>query len=234
MDDSDYAELLRRTMADLTRTASHPSAIGITLRGVTEACVELVTGAASADVLVITDPDDFESLAATSPLSENLDRAQRQFGEGPCLNAASGNPVVRCDDLRDDSRWPRFAKAAVAAGVHSMLSFQLFTHDDRLAALNIVGEQAHCFGTEAEALGAMLATHCAIALIADNREHQFQSALASRDVIGQAKGRIMERFDVDAVRAFDLLKRLSQDSNTKIIDVATQVVTRGSESRTRN
>jgi len=51
----------------------------------------------------------------------------------------------------------------------------------------------------------MLATHAAIALIADDERLQFQSALASRDIIGQAKGKIMERFNVDAVRAFELL-----------------------------
>ena len=56
----------------------------------------------------------------------------------------------------------------------------------------------------------MLATHAAIALIADDERLQFQSALASRDIIGQATGKIMERFDVDAVRAFELLRSLSQ------------------------
>ena len=53
---------------------------------------------------------------------------------------------------------------------------------------------------------------------------QFRSALASRDVIGQAKGIIMERFDVDAVRAFEMLRRLSQDSNTPVADVARRLI----------
>ena len=35
----------------------------------------------------------------------------------------------------------------------------------------------------------------------------------------------MERFDIDAVAAFDLLKRLSQDSNTKLVDIARQITT---------
>jgi AmiR/NasT family two-component response regulator len=52
------------------------------------------------------------------------------------------------------------------------------------------------------------------------RHDQFRSALASRDIIGQAKGVIMERFNLDAVEAFDLLTRLSQRSNTKLIDIA--------------
>jgi AmiR/NasT family two-component response regulator len=73
----------------------------------------------------------------------------------------------------------------------------------------------------------MFATHAALALIADDKQGQFASALASRDLIGQAKGHIMERFDVDAVRAFELLRTLSQTSNTRLTEVAAKVVSRG-------
>ena len=75
----------------------------------------------------------------------------------------------------------------------------------------------------------MFATHAALAIIAHNKELQFQSALASRDVIGQAKGRIMERFDVGAVRAFELMVKISQETNTRVADIAAQIVARGSD-----
>ena len=52
------------------------------------------------------------------------------------------------------------------------------------------------------------------------RHNQFRSALVSRDIIGQAKGVIMERFNLDAVEAFEVLTRLSQQSNIKVIDIA--------------
>jgi hypothetical protein len=80
-----------------------------------------------------------------------------------------------------------------------------------MGALNLFGVEPDVFTTDSEAVGAMLATHAAIAPIADDVRLQFQSALASRDIIGQAKGMIMERFEVDAVRAFEVLTRLSQD-----------------------
>ncbi|WP_422336021.1 ANTAR domain-containing protein [Rhodococcus sp. (in: high G+C Gram-positive bacteria)] len=54
-----------------------------------------------------------------------------------------------------------------------------------------------------------------------------QSALLTRGIIGQAKGMIMERFDVDAVRAFELLTALSQQTNTKLNAVAAQIVQQG-------
>lgn len=137
--------------------------------------------------------------------------------------------MVKCNDLREDSRWPRFAEAAVAAGIHSLKSFQLYTHNARMGALNLFGTEPDVFTSESEAVGAMLATHAAVALIADDERLQFKSALASRDIIGQAKGMIMERFDVDAVRAFELLTRLSQTSNTRFALVAEELVSRGRE-----
>jgi hypothetical protein len=156
---------------------------------------------------------------------------QRRFRQGPCLDAAVGHSVILCNDLGKDSRWPQFAKAAIAAGVHAMLSFQLYTHNSRMGALNLFGLTPDVFTLEAEALGAMLATHIANAFIAVDKELQFKSALNSRDVIGQAKGMIMERFGVDAVQAFDLLTNLSQQSNTRLVEVAAEVVARGPESK---
>jgi AmiR/NasT family two-component response regulator len=70
----------------------------------------------------------------------------------------------------------------------------------------------------------MLATHAATALIAADRQTQFESALASRDAIGQAKGILMERFRLDAVRAFSLMTKLSQDTNTPVRIIAQRVV----------
>jgi ANTAR domain len=137
---------------------------------------------------------------------------------------------VVCNDLRRDPRWPTYSAAAIEAGVHATLSFQLYTHQQRpaqRAAFNLVSRVPDAFNPEAQAVAAMLATHAAIVLIAQDREAQFHSALASRDAIGQAKGMIMERFGVDAARAFEIMKKLSQDTNTRLVDVAAQIVARG-------
>lgn len=53
---------------------------------------------------------------------------------------------------------------------------------------------------------------------------QLQRALETRDIIGQAKGVLMERFDIDAVAAFDLLVRLSQTSNTPLAELARHLI----------
>ncbi|WP_286133714.1 ANTAR domain-containing protein [Mycobacterium sp. 360MFTsu5.1] len=72
----------------------------------------------------------------------------------------------------------------------------------------------------------MLATHAALAWDSVRREVDFRSALSSRDVIGQAKGIIMERFQVNAVAAFNMLTRLSQESNTPVAVLAQKLAER--------
>lgn len=231
MVDNQFADMIRQTMRNLTEKYAGPADLDATLSGVTQAAVRLVPGIDSADILMFSPPDEFESLAATSPLPPRIDAFQQDFHEGPCVDAMDGETLVRCDDLNNDPRWPRFGKSAVAAGVHSVLSFQLYTHGSRRAAMNLFGLKRNAFTMQAEALAAMIATHAATALIAHNKELEFRSALARRDTIGQAKGMIMERFDVHPVQAFELLVKVSQNSNTRVADVAAEVVARGPDHR---
>ena len=133
--------------------------------------------------------------------------------------------MVVSNDLRHDPRWPAYSGAALEAGVHASLSFQLYTHQQRpaqRAVFNLVSRPPGAFDPDAQAVAAMLATHAAILLMTQDREAQFQSALASRDAIGQAKGMI-----IDALSAFELLKKLSQDSNTRLVDITAQIVAGG-------
>ncbi|MFC9553817.1 GAF and ANTAR domain-containing protein [Rhodococcus sp. NPDC056960] len=197
----------------------------------TAAAVASVSGADSAGILVVKSKKTFASHAGTSELPEQLDAVQEKLGEGPCVEAALNAMVVRSDDFRTEPRWPNFARAAVDAGVHSSMSFQLYTQRDSMGALNLFSFTPHGFGVEDEAIAEALAAHAAMALSAARHHEQFRSALASRDIIGQAKGMIMERFAVDAVRAFEMLATLSQDSNTSLTVVAEKLVALGPEPR---
>ena len=220
---------LGRRMAQLARGFYRPADLDETLRGVTAAAVELVEGADCADILIVTGRKHFHSLAATSELAEHLDDLQEQFGEGPCLDASFKYLVVRSDDLRTETRWPRFAKAAVEAGVLGALSFQLYLDQESMGALNMFSSRSDAFGPVAEATAEVLAAHAAMAMSAARSQGQFASALATRDIIGQAKGMIMERFGIDAVAAFELLRKLSQDSNVTLAVVAQRLVDAGPE-----
>ena len=104
------------------------------------------------------------------------------------------------------------------------MAFQLFIAGETLGALNVYSEQPEAFGDESRTLGLIFAAHSSVAWNSARREEQFRQALSSRDVIGQAKGMIMERYRVDAVQAFELLRKLSQDSNVPLIKIATSLV----------
>ncbi|MBP2384242.1 ANTAR domain-containing protein [Brachybacterium sacelli] len=119
-----------------------------------------------------------------------------------------------------------------------MLAFQLYVENDNLGALNLFSTRASAFTDESEHVGLLFATHAAIAFAATQKHDQMHRALAGRDVIGQAKGILMERYGVTAEQAFLVLARISQENSTKLHDVATGLVstrvTPGSEiGRTR-
>jgi GAF domain-containing protein len=211
-------------MAELARLFAPPPGVEEVLAGVTSAAMELIPGAEMAGVLLSGKGNKFDSLADTSDLVGRLDEVQVRQKEGPCLDAAADELVVRTNDFVTEKRWPKFARAAVVAGVRSSLSFRLYGSTQTAGALNVFGSKPNIFTSESEAIGLVLASHAAAAILASRQGEQLQSAMASRDSIGQAKGIIMERFDVDAVRAFDLLRQLSQEQNIPLAAIAQRVI----------
>jgi GAF domain-containing protein len=220
-------------MAELVRSAAAPRSVEDVLAGVTAAAVELLTGADTAGVLLIARGGKFESLFGTSDLIYRLDELQEKYGDGPCVDAATKELVVRTDDFEQEQRWPDYSRAVYELGVRSGLSFKLYTGDRTAGALNVFSLRPHAFAPESEAVGSVLAAHAAAAILASREGERLQSALISRDNVGQAKGIIMERFNVDAVRAFDMLRKLSQEMNVRLATIAQRVVdTRGDDTRT--
>ena len=173
-------------------------------------------------VVVLTLDRAGESVNALS--REVLDELQMTFNEGPCMQAAVDDLIVRTDDFREEDRWPKYSAACVELGVLSGLSLKLYTSSRTAGALNLFAFKPQAFDSADETIGVILAAHAAAALLASRQGEQLESALSTRDRIGQAKGIIMERYGVDEVRAFEMLKQLSQDSNTKLTDIAQRVI----------
>jgi GAF domain-containing protein len=215
---------LARRMAELARAAAAPRNVNDVLFDVTATARELIPGTDTAGVLLVGKGGKFESLAGTDDLPQQLDELQMTFNEGPCVEAALDELIVRTDDFRSEERWPKYSAAAVEMGVLSGLSFKLYTADRTAGALNLFAFKPHAFDGQDETTGVVLAAHAAAAILASRHGEQLESAVSTRDRIGQAKGIIMERFGIDDVQAFDMLRRLSQDSNTRLIDVAQRVI----------
>jgi GAF domain-containing protein len=143
------------------------------------------------------------------------------------LDAAFEQQTVRVADMASEDRWPEFARQASEAGAASMLSLQLYVEGDNLGALNLYSRTPGAFDDESEQVGLLFASHAAVAYAGVRKEAQLAKAVASRDLIGQAKGILMERYKISAERAFLVLTRVSQNTNRKLNDIATELARTG-------
>ena len=197
---------------------------GVVAELVEHAVAEL-PGVDYANVTVTASRFDIDTPSATHPWAVLIDDIQRRHREGPCLSSAGQHQIVHVDDLARETRWPKFrAEALKSTPVRSIMGFQLFTTGKSMGALNVFAERPNAFGERTRQLGALFAAYSALVWDAAQRESQFQEALASRDVIGQAKGMIMERYAMDADRAFGMLRQLSHDTNVPLAEVAAKIV----------
>jgi hypothetical protein len=108
-----------------------------------------------------------------------------------------------------------------------MLCFQLYVQARNLAGLNLYSSRRAGFGDESRRIGELFAAHAAVALAAVEQSQQLHHALDTRDVIGMAKGILIERFKVTPDGAFQMLVHASQQHNMKLNQVADLVVRTG-------
>ena len=213
-------EVMGRLARSLQRDHGDPEA---TLRTITAAAVDAVPGVEDASISYVVSRRRVESRASAGVLAREVDAAQDRLGEGPCLDAIWMRGTVRASDLETEGRWPRFTAEALQLGVRSSLSFQLFVDSDTLGALNLYAREPDAFGRESEDIGQVLASHAAVALAGAQTEDNLRRAMNTRDMLGQAKGILMERYKITADQAFHLLARTSQQTNRKLVDVAAEL-----------
>jgi GAF domain-containing protein len=185
---------------------------------------ELVPNAQQAGFTMLDRAGTVETAAATSDEVARIDELQYEHREGPCLDAIWDSEIVRSADVSSDDRWPDWGpRVAHETGLRSMLCFRLFTDGDRLGALNLHSRQSDAFDDADVEHGLAMATHSAIAVSAALQVEHLKAGMDTRTVIGQAQGILMERFALDADRAFAVLARLSSHSNRKLREVAADI-----------
>ena len=147
------------------------------------------------------------------------------------MDALWNQETVRVDDLGSDSRWPVLGPRAAERGIGSMLCLQLFVLRDTLGSLNLIAYEKSALTDESEHIGLLLASHAALAVASAQELDHSAIALANRDVIGQAKGILMERFKITAEQAFEVLTKVSQDTNRKVYAIAEALTLTGTLNR---
>lgn len=165
--------------------------------------------------------------AFSSTAARDSDLVQFETDEGPCLEAIREQEMILIDDLRSEVRWPDYRQRALALGVRSMLGVRLFVAGDTIGALDFYSREPHAFDRRAQLFVQVFASHAAIGLKAAITEAGLEQALRSRDLIGQAKGILMERHGLTAWDAFERLRRSSQARNRPLRELAEALVRTG-------
>ena len=217
-----------------TRVAGifHPAeSVQETLDRVAELAVDLVDGCDSASVSLARD-GTMTTTATSGELAVRVDDLQRETGEGPCLEAVKEPAAaVYAADLASDERFPVFGPRAARRGVGSLLSHKIAA-DGTIGALNMYAAGARAYSEADREAAYLFAIFAAVVMAFAERRlqaNQLREALESRDVIGQAKGILMEREKVTADEAFEMLRRASQRVNRKLRDLAQEMTETGEE-----
>lgn len=106
-----------------------------------------------------------------------------------------------------------------------MLAIRLFTAHSTSGALNLISSEPFVFNEGDREAAHLLALHASIAICSARMEASLHQAVDSRKEVGQAVGRLMQRYG--AVQAFSVLQRYSQSRNQRLRAVALHVIDAG-------
>lgn len=220
VDIGSLAESLARLAHDLHQHDDPATLLEAIVRG----AIASVPGAEEGSARLLEARRQITAQATIGDLAPVVDRLQQEVQEGPGLDSIHDQRTVRVDDLRSEGRWPRFAPRVGEAGVASILSLPLCDGGESLGALDLHSRLPNAFSHESELIGVLYAGHAALMLSCVRARAQLKQAILSRDLIGQAKGILMERHTISDEHAFALLTRTSQDTNQKLRDIADDLV----------
>jgi len=221
-----------RRIGELSQTLLSDESIDGFLERAARLSVAIVPACDACSVSVATE-GKVRTRGSSDELAERVDSYQYDQDQGPCLEAIDTGTSVRSGLFSEETRWPKFVPLAGAAGVVGSYSVPLEAGERTVGALNLYS-LTRPFGDDDQEISEAFAGQAAIAVANADAYHQaldlsrhLEEALKSRDVIGQAKGIIMERERVTADQAFDMLRKVSQTKNVKLREVADLVVLTG-------
>ena len=198
------------------------------------------------DYAIVVVPCDWAAVAATDEIGPHPARLAASTdhslmatvadiaggaGMSPGWAAFLDASTVCVPDLAIEGRYPVYAQAMVErTPIRSVLSFGLQLREERLGVLSMYGKSPNFFAEGAVERGSLLADHGAIAIEAAlqaRRAETLEAALRSNRTVGVALGILMERHDLTADAAFQVLRRISSHSNRKLAVIAEELVTTG-------
>jgi GAF domain-containing protein len=222
---------LSTSLAALSRFLYGDMTVAETLTRVSELSQEAVPSARCVGLTLRVDGQN-RTAVFTDDLAPQVDQAQYDADDGPCLTAFREHRTTTIEDTAEAGEWPAFRASALAHGVRSTLSLPLIVDQERaVGAMNLYSGEPEAFSDDDRRVGELFAAQSAIVLAnaqafwdAQELSANLGEAMISRAVIEQAKGILMGAQGITADDAFALLVKASQRENTKLRDVAARIV----------
>jgi GAF domain-containing protein len=221
-------EALRSSLQRLREAAFDADVVAVMKRTVD--AVHGVFGYGGAGIMFITESGYLSYVAASDDGGRQLEEAQASVGQGPCYESYVYAREVVSSDVHADDRWSEL-RTRLSDQVRAVAGIPILLGGSPVGTLNVYRDEPVDWDrSDVNALtayGALVAEVLAAALAA--QEHgivvgQLQYALDYRVVIERAVGYLMGTHRLDAVTAFDVLRRRARDSRRRVADVATEVL----------
>jgi hypothetical protein len=237
---AENGSLLTASFAACAQELITDSALAPALQRLLTLMVGVVGGCDCASVWFVAGPEagtETGPHVATDDSAATLDAVQFHEREGPAVAALSSRTPVYVADL-SGLGGGLLPAAADAASVSSALCLGLSVKRSgawqSLGVISLYGPDCDAFCEAdreiAEVFAAFAAAMIDLARTRRDlrqREAALHRSLSTRDIIGQAKGILMERERLSAGQAFDRLRRASQGLNVKLSDIAGKLAETG-------
>jgi GAF domain-containing protein len=223
---------LSTSLAALSRFLVGEMTLAETLTRVAELTQQALPAAAFVGLTLNVDGRD-RTPVFTDGLAPEIDQAQYDTDDGPCLTAFREGRSTAIEDTAEPGRWEAFRKSARAHGIRSTLSLPLLVDPKpAVGAMNLYAGVPRGFSGSDRQTGELFAAQAAIVLAnaqayldAQELSANLTQAMQSRAVIEQAKGILMGAQGISADDAFNVLVKASQRENRKLRDIASRIVT---------
>jgi GAF domain-containing protein len=221
---NDELVTIGQELAEITRLAENDD-FGATLDRFVARIVRLIPGCDCA-ILTVRSAGTVETVAGADNLGFD------PVTPGPVVEAVTYGEPRRLDDVATDQRWPTFAAQLAGAGLRSCVALPLSTRGDDTAVLTLFAAEPDRFTDTAYDVVLLLVAQAGTVVDNASLFHdstqlvtQLRTALNTRSLVGRAQGLLMRHYGYDSDTAFATLKRASQNTNTKLRDVAAHLVT---------
>ncbi|GAA4729260.1 GAF domain-containing protein [Nocardioides endophyticus] len=182
-------------------------------------------------ICLIAEVDAQLTVAASGPVTEQVEGLQFALGEGPSLEAHAARRPVLCSDLRGSAgtRWPGYVPAVRAYGVRAVFSFPLQIGAARLGAMGVYREVVGGLSDEHLAQALTFAEVATVELLdslpAPGGPHRVvQDAVDNRYEVYQAQGMLTVQLGVGLVEAMARMRAYAYAQDRLLGDLARDIL----------